>query len=57
MSKPWYRSRIIWFNAFVAVAGAVIGLPEAPRWIVAALTVLVPMVNVILRYDTDTEIQ
>lgn len=57
MNKPWYRSRIIWFNVIVASASAVMGLPEAPRWVVAALTVLVPMINVILRYDTDQGIE
>lgn len=57
-SKPASRSRIIWLNALTAGAGALLTMPDdLPRWVVVTLTVTVAMLNVVLRYDTDTEIQ
>lgn len=55
--KPWYKSRAVWFNVIVAAAGALVAIPNLlPAWGYAIATVIVAVVNVLIRFDTDTAI-
>ena len=58
MTKQWWRSRTLWFNAtalVVGVAGAALNVIRGQTWIVA-LTVVVALGNGVLRLLTDTGI-
>lgn len=59
--KPWYKSKVVWFNTLVAVGTAA----EASLHILAdklspevyfGLILTVTAVNVVLRFATSTEI-
>ena len=59
--KPWYKSKIVWFNALVAVGTAA----EASMHILAnsfspevyfGLVLAIAAVNVVLRFATSAEI-
>lgn len=55
--KPWWQSRVVWMNAIVAALGALLAIPNVlPTWAFALATVMVAIVNVFLRFDTDTPI-
>jgi hypothetical protein len=56
--KPWYKSRVLWFNAItliVGVVGSILGLVES-RDAVIILTAAMALGNGILRLLTDTAI-
>lgn len=57
MTKPWYRSRILWLNAFTAGAGAAIAAGCVSVAVAGWLTTVIAVVNVVLRYDTDQGIE
>lgn len=61
LSKPWYKSKLVWFNVLVAVGTAA----EASLHIIAdnfspnvyfGLILAVTAVNVVLRFATATSI-
>lgn len=63
-SKPWWKSKTIWFNALATVAGGVEVVAQnlpvlqavLPPGTGAALAVAVPVVNVVLRAVTKSAI-
>lgn len=56
--KPWYKSRTLWFNVFVAVLGLVAGMVDQLRPLFTspaaftAFSLIVAAVNVVLRVVT-----
>lgn len=61
MRKKWYKSKTLWFNVIVAIGAAaeaslnVIEPYFDPRFFYGLL-VLVPAINVVLRFATNQEI-
>jgi len=60
MVKPWYKSKVLWFNVLalvVFVAGA-FGFAEfeAAPWVEPVGTVVVLIVNLVLRFVTDKKL-
>ena len=60
-TKPWYKSKIVWFNMLVAVGTAA----EASLHVIAdkfspevyfGLILIVAAINVALRFATSTEV-
>lgn len=59
--KPWYASKTLWFNTVLAAAAALEAStrmlqPHLPFNFYFALTVLMPAVNVALRFVSSTEL-
>jgi len=64
-SKPWYKSKTVWFNVATVVAagtGFIVGNPAAilpfipEAWSAPAALAIVGLVNVVLRAITTTGI-
>lgn len=62
MNKPWWKSKLVWFNAIVAIGTAA----EASLHIIAdkfssevyfGLILIISGINVVLRFATNTSIQ
>lgn len=61
MTKPWYKSKLVWFNALVAMGTAVeaslhIVSDKFPPEVYFVLVVSIAVVNVLLRFATNTGI-
>lgn len=58
-SKPWFKSKIIWFNAIATILLVVSGmLPMASTVIPADVyAIIVGAVNIALRFFTQTELE
>lgn len=59
--KPWYTSKTLWFNAIIALAASIEAStsmlqPHLPFNFYYALTVIMPAVNVALRFIRTQEL-
>lgn len=59
--KPWWKSKTLWFNTLIALMAAVeastmLLQPHLPFNFYFALTVLMPAVNVALRFISTQEL-
>lgn len=54
MTKPWYESKTLWFNAFALLAVVIGSLTQWPELVTIypQLTVAFSIVNMILRFMT-----
>lgn len=61
-TKPWYKSKLVWFNTLVAIGTAVeaslhIIADKFPSEVYFGLVVAVAGINVLLRFATNAGIE
>ena len=58
-SKPWWKSKIIWFNAIASILLVVSGMLPMVSTVIPAdvYAIIVGVVNIALRFFTQTELK